>query len=224
MLLCKIHDFKRTLWNRSSQSITVQNFAENVIWKDFSLWNSPLEFSFSFTFNFVVIWKHFRYVRMIQQTCVKFHLLFRNSKFFSTQLYFTWRYKYFATFSLEGSIHDTTVKEDGVENSQVEYKNYLSYAHFLSSSSSSFTLGRWWTHNKVIFPFHSALPSPQNNTHNDMCAHGCYTSKKTTEKIINGKTKSLLYEYEMRLGSGRSDELHMICLSCVDLIKNMFLD
>lgn len=49
-------------------------------------------------------------------------------------------HKYFATFSLEGAIQKG--ESDGGENSQVEYKNYLSYAHFLSSSFPSMGKGR----------------------------------------------------------------------------------
>lgn len=139
---------------------------ENIIWNDFSSRNFSLEFSFSFTFNFVVIWKHFRYVRMIQQTCVKFHRLFSNSEFSSTQLYFTWTY--INILPLFRSRVPSSVSVDGVKNSQVEYKNYLSYTHFLSSSSPSFTLLRLLRGGELIIKwfffssFHSALPQKQH--------------------------------------------------------------
>jgi hypothetical protein len=53
-------------------------------------------------------------------------------------------HKYFATFPLEGAIHGAETRLDGGrsgENSQEEYKNYLSYVHFLSSSSVSVESG-----------------------------------------------------------------------------------
>lgn len=82
---------------------------------------------FVFIYFFFRFKKHFRYVWMIQQTCEILPTAFQF-RFTLFSLSFSHEHKYFATFSLEGAIQ---------KRSGVEYKNYLSYALFLSSCSFS---------------------------------------------------------------------------------------
>lgn len=119
-------------WITFYQSISIRAVKISCLPCKFSscLGNFPL-FATSFCFHLLLtffIRKHFRYVRTILQTCVKFHLLFSDSRVFPRSLLYFTSINILPLLALGAPCGKVEATVQG-KNSQAEYKNYLSYAH-----------------------------------------------------------------------------------------------
>lgn len=167
----------------SSFKSTSNQFLKQIPSETFKTFSPPLLFFIYFENFYPKALK--RYVWMIEKRVRKFTYCFPIPNFLS--LFHI--HKYFATFFPEGTVHELSMA--GVETHKWNIKIIcLTHIFFHLLKKGGVRKGA------LIIKWFFSSSSLLCRTWSDMWM---LHAQETTEKIINGKTKSRLYEYQMRL-------------------------